>query len=238
MGDLRGAQDTIGLALCVAGLALEVRIGLIEDGTKRWFIISVLVHQLLGSVQVVSLFAKVCTAWEERTSPPLKMEKPVLAMIFQVIADGQKRAFKKDPANSGKFIDVGLWSRCRHPNYVGEMVRSRGCIDLVFRLLVSARLTMPLGYYCCRSGFAALLRRVCLSDNTRCRLRLHPAVCSMASKVYREPSNTGFKPCPPPPTPPTSWSLPTTYQARSLVLDRGVPPLVSLCFGFRILDFG
>lgn len=44
--------------------------------------------------------------------------------MFQVVADGQKRAFKADAANAGKFIDVGLWSRCRHPNYLGEMVRA------------------------------------------------------------------------------------------------------------------
>ncbi|CAM9466745.1 unnamed protein product [Ectocarpus sp. 6 AP-2014] len=40
---------------------------------------------------------------------------------LEVVADGQKRAFKADAANAGKFIDVGLWSRCRHPNYLGEM---------------------------------------------------------------------------------------------------------------------
>ena len=38
------------------------------------------------------------------------------------MADNQKKAFKMDPANKGRFIDVGLWARCRHPNYVGEMV--------------------------------------------------------------------------------------------------------------------
>ncbi|CAN0057268.1 unnamed protein product [Pylaiella littoralis] len=41
---------------------------------------------------------------------------------LEVVADNQKRAFKEDAANSAKFIDVGLWSRCRHPNYAGEMM--------------------------------------------------------------------------------------------------------------------
>ena len=38
------------------------------------------------------------------------------------IADYQKSAFKRVPENREKFIQSGLWSISRHPNYLGEIV--------------------------------------------------------------------------------------------------------------------
>jgi len=46
----------------------------------------------------------------------------VFGFTFEVVADSQKSRFSADPKNKGKFIQTGLWSRSRHPNYFGEIV--------------------------------------------------------------------------------------------------------------------
>uniref|UniRef100_A0A336MR91 CSON003882 protein n=1 Tax=Culicoides sonorensis TaxID=179676 RepID=A0A336MR91_CULSO len=52
---------------------------------------------------------------------------------MEVVADFQKLFFKQNPENAGKWIDTGLWSISRHPNYFGEITLWTGvslmCID-------------------------------------------------------------------------------------------------------------
>jgi steroid 5-alpha reductase family enzyme len=44
-----------------------------------------------------------------------------LGFTVEVIADRQKRSFRKEFGSNG-FITTGLWSISRHPNYLGEIV--------------------------------------------------------------------------------------------------------------------
>ena len=46
----------------------------------------------------------------------------MIGFSFEVIADEQKRRFRKKTENQGMFIVSGLWSISRHPNYFGEIL--------------------------------------------------------------------------------------------------------------------
>lgn len=41
---------------------------------------------------------------------------------IEVVADRQKRRFRADSANRGRFIQSGIWAWSRHPNYFGEIL--------------------------------------------------------------------------------------------------------------------
>ena len=46
----------------------------------------------------------------------------IFGFTIEVVADSQKSRFSANPDNKGKFIQTGLWSRSRHPNYFGEIM--------------------------------------------------------------------------------------------------------------------
>ena len=46
----------------------------------------------------------------------------LLGFVIEVVSDKQKTNFKNNPSNEGRFIQEGLWSWSRHPNYFGEIV--------------------------------------------------------------------------------------------------------------------
>ena len=46
----------------------------------------------------------------------------LFGFLFEVIADYQKTKFKSNINNKDKFINKGLWSLSRHPNYFGEII--------------------------------------------------------------------------------------------------------------------
>ena len=58
-----------------------------------------------------------------------------LGFATEAAADDQKRRFRADPANEGRFIQTGLWAQSRHPNYLGEIVLWTGVAIIALPVL-------------------------------------------------------------------------------------------------------
>jgi steroid 5-alpha reductase family enzyme len=59
----------------------------------------------------------------------------VTGFAIEVLADQEKSAFRRDPANQGRFITSGLWAWSRHPNYFGEITLWTGIAIMALPVL-------------------------------------------------------------------------------------------------------
>jgi steroid 5-alpha reductase family enzyme len=59
----------------------------------------------------------------------------IFGFSIEVAADSQKSRFSTNPDNKGKFIQTGLWSRSRHPNYFGEILLWVGVMVIALPVL-------------------------------------------------------------------------------------------------------
>ena len=89
----------------------------------------------------------------------------VAGFVIEVMADQQKSRFRADPANAGRFINVGLWARSRHPNYFGEILLWAGIAVMAIPYLSGTQwvvMLSPLFVYALLtriSGIPTLVRR-------------------------------------------------------------------------------
>ena len=56
----------------------------------------------------------------------------VVGFVIEILADNQKKIFRENPSNKGKFISSGLWAWSRHPNYFGEIILWLGIAIIAF----------------------------------------------------------------------------------------------------------
>ena len=138
-----GAADSTALIFAVPPLIWACRLGAFlarrahREGDGRFDQIKVrparfLVAWALQSlwVNLTNLAVTVALAHPSPPPPGLFEVLGVLIWVFgftvEVVADRQKSAFRALAQNRGRFIDVGLWSVVRHPNYAGEITAWSG----------------------------------------------------------------------------------------------------------------
>lgn len=66
----------------------------------------------------------------------------VAGLAIEALADQQKKEFRADPSNQGRFISTGLWAWSRHPNYFGEIVLWTGMAIIAVPILSGWRWAM------------------------------------------------------------------------------------------------
>ena len=95
-----------------------------EQNRAPWWLVSLTGIQLMPTLVV---FAGLLAVWPAMRSGPLNALDAVAAVVtvaaiaIETTADLQLRRFTADPGHRGRIADCGLWSRSRHPNYLGEI---------------------------------------------------------------------------------------------------------------------
>ena len=59
----------------------------------------------------------------------------VTGFVIEVVSDQQKSMFRSQPENRDKFMNTGLWTWSRHPNYFGEIVLWTGVAIIALPVL-------------------------------------------------------------------------------------------------------
>jgi steroid 5-alpha reductase family enzyme len=97
------------------------------DRIKPYFFRFLMTWTIQGLWVLVTAGAAIA-AMTSSSSPPLGPVGLTGVMIWvigftiEVVADRQKRAFRRVPENSERYISHGLWAWSRHPNYFGEIM--------------------------------------------------------------------------------------------------------------------
>ena len=150
---LNPSLDIRDLIICAMILVWAVRLGsflfwrIKKDGQDKRFIVMktkftwFLLTWTLGGLWVLVTMAAGLAALTSNTTVELGILGYVgitlwlFGFAIEVIADNQKRQFKKDPNNRDRFITSGLWSWSQHPNYFGEITLWLGLALLTYPVL-------------------------------------------------------------------------------------------------------
>ena len=111
------------------------------DELKQSFLRFLLTWTLQGLwVSLTAAAALVAITTENRSGLGIVEAIGILVWLagfgVEVVADDQKRRWRANKRNKGKFIDTGLWAWSRHPNYFGEIVLWIGVLIIAAPVLV------------------------------------------------------------------------------------------------------
>ena len=104
-----------------------------EGEDKRFRTIKTSASQFLFTWTLSGMWVSLCSicAWTAMANPSgvtmnlityIGIGLFIIGFSIEIIADHQKTVFRSNSENKNKFITSGLWSKSRHPNYLGEII--------------------------------------------------------------------------------------------------------------------